>query len=132
MTPPEEHDSGPSRPPILGMRWQDVGRAMKENEAATQARLAEVFARFGPGCGRYRIPCVVCGTLVYRRTPNAKYCSYRCRSHAYVERRKVRREQARRKQCVQCGNDFIAARCDARFCSNACRQASYRGRSCQI
>ena len=131
MTPPEEPSSSSTRLPALEIRWDDVVRAMGEREAATQAKLADTFARFGPGCGCYQIPCVVCGRLVYRRTPTAKYCSYRCRAQAYVARRKARREQARQKQCAQCGNDFVASRCDARFCSNACRQASYRERPWQ-
>lgn len=131
MATPEQHGNGPRPTPALRVPLDEILRSMREREALVQKQLAELYDRWGPGSGCHRIACVVCGTLVYRRWPGARYCSYRCRAQAYVARRKLRREQARRKQCAHCGNAFIASRNDAKFCSSSCRQASYRARLCQ-
>ena len=69
--------------------------------------------------------CTVCGRIV---TGRKKYCSYRCRNDAYLERRRQRHAASLRKTCAVCGKPFTAKRMDAMYCSPACKQTAYRGR----
>ena len=74
-------------------------------------------------CDKQRDQCAVCGEWLYHRV-----MSEHMSAHRWTERRRERREAARRKVCPLCGNPFQAQRCDALFCSSACRQSAYRAR----
>jgi hypothetical protein len=78
--------------------------------------------------------CKWCGTENFPegRHPSADYCSVRCRLEAQMERRRKRRQEAKKQwsRCCaeegKCGRLFTPKRSDQRFCSNACRQRYYR------
>lgn len=97
-------------------------------EEDRQKRLAEQYATgfHGYGSGCYKIACVVCGTEFYAEMPTARYCSYRCRNDASIERQKARRLAKRQRTCPACGKAFVGTRSDAVFCSGACRQKNHR------
>jgi len=96
-----------------------------------QKELAADYARdveMGWMPGSYKLSCQHCGATFYRWYPLAKWCSYRCRNDAHIQRRRERRRLARMKKCHECGAPFEARRCDAKFCSVACRQRAHRRR----
>lgn len=97
----------------------------EESSAAGDRLRAEGWGGLDPTYGG---PCVRCETTFYARNPYAKYCSRRCRNDAYIERRRKRKEQERRKVCRECEESFQATRTDAKYCSGACRQRAYRAR----
>jgi hypothetical protein len=85
--------------------------------------------------------CVICrGT--FEAQAGALYCSRRCRSRAYYQRRgeQIRaRSRAWRwarqpphapapQACAACGQVFMPQAARARYCSHACRQRAYRQR----
>lgn len=74
------------------------------------------------------LKCRRCGGEFDALSPLARYCSERCATDAYLDRRQERREEARGKTCAECATPFTAPRSDARFCSPKCRQAAYRQR----
>lgn len=76
----------------------------------------------------YKRRCWNCGKTFYSFYPSRRYCSYRCRDEAYVERRRKRREASREKVCLYCGEPFKAKRRDAKYCSDSCRVLAYRKR----
>jgi len=126
MATPEENSRDSCPRLFFGKSLEDIIRSIHERNASERERLAEMYARFGPGPGCHQIPCAVCGTLFYSKTSAAKYCSYVCNTRAKTASRKARREQARQKQCARCEEPFVATRKDAKYCSSACRQAHYR------
>ena len=97
-------------------------------EERRQKNLAEQYATgfHGYGSGCYKIACVVCGDAFYAEMPTARYCSYRCRNDASIERQKARRHAKLQKRCPVCDKDFVGTRRDAVFCSGACRQKNHR------
>jgi len=76
----------------------------------------------------YRIFCVVCGKEFYCRRPEGKYCSYRCRNDAYIQRRREIKQIEKEKTCVVCGIFFLAKRKDTLYCSPKCKQKKFRER----
>jgi hypothetical protein len=76
----------------------------------------------------YNRKCWYCGKVFYSFYPLRRYCSYRCRNNAYVDRRKKKREIKREKICLHCGQLFKAKRRDAKYCSGGCRVQAHRDR----
>lgn len=74
--------------------------------------------------------CAYCGREFFQHRYYAadKYCSYRCRNDAYMERRRFRHELSLQKICTMCGEPYTATRSDSKYCSQACKQAAYRDR----
>ena len=106
---------------------------LAEQDAAEQAErqsfMREQWERWGDVRGCHRITCVVCGHIVFRTTPRAKYCSATCQDRARSERAARRRREARAKTCPSCGAAFTGARTHSLYCSPACRQKAYRARA---
>lgn len=82
-----------------------------------------------PFLGPYKKECEYCGETFYAFYPLRKYCSYRCKNDAYIERRKERKKKARKKTCEYCGKEFQAGRVDAKYCSSKCRVYAWRDRN---
>ncbi|KXA94715.1 hypothetical protein AKJ36_02335 [candidate division MSBL1 archaeon SCGC-AAA259I07] len=76
--------------------------------------------------GPYKKECAFCGEMFYAYYPTRKYCSYRCKNDAYIERRRQRKKEARKKTCQYCGEEFQAGRVDAKYCSSKCRVYAWR------
>ena len=77
----------------------------------------------------YKRECLHCGTTFYARYPLRRYCSYRCRNDAWIQRRKQYREMARLKVCEYCGEEFKAKRKDAKYCSDSHRVLAFLKRN---
>jgi hypothetical protein len=71
--------------------------------------------------------CHYCGQE-FAGSARSRYCRSSCKTEAYCERRRHRKEMARRKHCARCGLAFAATRSDAVFCSASCKQSAYRRR----
>lgn len=72
--------------------------------------------------------CMFCGDTFQTSDTRQLYCSVRCRTAAYIARRKERKEAARRKVCQVCGKPFQAKNVRAEYCSTACKLKAYRQR----
>ncbi len=70
--------------------------------------------------------CEFCGCAFQAADIRQVYCSVRCRTAAYIARRKERRAAARRKACLVCGKPFQAKNIRAKYCSTACKLKAYR------
>lgn len=74
----------------------------------------------------YKLNCHYCNKEFYSKNHITKYCSYRCRNNAQMERRKQRNQAEKIKKCINCNGTFKAKRADTKYCSNACKQKYYR------
>ena len=72
--------------------------------------------------------CEFCGCAFQAADRRQVYCSVRCRTAAFIARRKEQREAARRKACLVCGKPFQAKNKRAAYCSTACKLKAYRQR----
>lgn len=103
-----------------------LAEMVKHERARKHALLIKQHDEYGNGPGCYRLRCARCRGKFYATYPRARFCSYRCRNDEHIERRKARREAARKMRCAQCRRRFDAARIDAKFCTAACRQKAHR------
>ena len=69
----------------------------------------------------HKLTCWHCGETFIAKCISRRYCSYRCRNDASIERRRAYRKLARKKICGYCGKEFQARRRDAKFCCGSHR-----------
>ena len=74
----------------------------------------------------YNKTCLNCTTFFTSQRPEAKYCSTKCSTIAFLSRRKEKLTQQRNKICPVCQMNFLAKRKDSIYCSAACKQKKYR------
>lgn len=98
--------------------WKFPKRKEYDKDGYWQNECEEAISKVGhTPYGVFKLRCQHCGDIFYTATySRVKYCSYRCRNDAWIQRRKRYREIARIRTCQYCKKQFKARRKDAKFC----------------
>lgn len=113
---------------VVGITWW-FSMALREKDSDGYVKAtAKDYEKYedSPFFRPYEKECSYCGETFYAFYPLRKYCSRRCKRDAARERRKRRKEDARKKTCEYCGEEFNAERTDAKYCSSKCRVYAWR------
>jgi len=67
------------------------------------------------------IKCLRCGKKARKNSGTAKYCSQKCSSRSFNERKEIERKANKKpRACNKCGKGFMQKKSGERYCKNPC------------